>query len=132
MKPRRIAHRRSKRPSARTKAAFERTPAAPASLCRAGRPNFVFEWRKTSADDRHQRQRFDFRALLHPGTVFEHPKDVVSQSGPDAGRKARDPRFLGLQSFRSPQCGHEAIAEASEAHGSEIARFFGQRQVRMR
>ncbi len=21
---------------------------------------------------------FDFQALLHPGTVFEHPKDVVS------------------------------------------------------
>jgi len=21
---------------------------------------------------------FDFEALLHPGTVFEHPKDVVS------------------------------------------------------
>jgi hypothetical protein len=21
---------------------------------------------------------FDFQALLHPGTVFEHPKDVVA------------------------------------------------------
>ena len=21
---------------------------------------------------------FDFQALLHPGTVFEHPKDVVT------------------------------------------------------
>ncbi len=24
---------------------------------------------------------FDFNALLHPGTVFEHPKDVVRHSG---------------------------------------------------
>lgn len=23
---------------------------------------------------------FDFQALLHPGTVFEHPKDVVNHS----------------------------------------------------
>ena len=30
--------------------------------------------RPTTADD----NVFDFDALLHPGTVFEHPKDVVS------------------------------------------------------
>jgi hypothetical protein len=24
---------------------------------------------------------FDFQALLHPGTVFEHPKDVVAHPG---------------------------------------------------
>ncbi|MHC2333285.1 hypothetical protein [Bradyrhizobium sp. USDA 4454] len=29
--------------------------------------------RPTTADD----NVFDFNALLHPGTVFEHPKDVV-------------------------------------------------------
>ena len=40
---------------------------------------------------------FDFQALLHPGTVFEHPKDVVDASGPDAGREASDPGFLGLR-----------------------------------
>jgi hypothetical protein len=30
--------------------------------------------RPTTAND----NVFDFHALLHPGTVFEHPKDVVS------------------------------------------------------
>ena len=33
-----------------------------------------------AADDR-RRQRFDFNALLHPGTVFEHPRDVVDHTG---------------------------------------------------
>ena len=40
---------------------------------------------------------FDFQALLHPGTVFDHPKDVVIASLPDAGREAGDPRLLGLR-----------------------------------
>ncbi len=30
--------------------------------------------RPTTADD----NVFDFNALLHPGTIFDHPKDVVS------------------------------------------------------
>ena len=30
--------------------------------------------RQTTATDDNV---FDFQALLHPGTVFEHPKDVV-------------------------------------------------------
>ena len=33
--------------------------------------------RPTTADD----NVFDFNALLHPGTVFEHPKDVVGHPG---------------------------------------------------
>ena len=33
--------------------------------------------RPTTADD----NVFDFNALLHPGTVFEHPKDVVCHPG---------------------------------------------------
>ena len=33
--------------------------------------------RPTTADD----NVFDFDALLHPGTVFDHPKDVVSHAG---------------------------------------------------
>lgn len=32
--------------------------------------------RPTTADD----NVFDFNALLHPGTAFEHPKDVVHHS----------------------------------------------------
>ena len=39
--------------------------------------------RPTTADD----NVFDFNALLHPGTVFEHPKDVVRHSGLTAGEK---------------------------------------------
>ena len=42
---------------------------------------------------------FDFQALLHPGTVFEHPKDVVAASGPHAGREAGNPCLLGLGRF---------------------------------
>ena len=33
--------------------------------------------RPTTADD----NVFDFDALLHPGTVFDHPKDVVGHAG---------------------------------------------------
>jgi hypothetical protein len=33
--------------------------------------------RPTTAND----NVFDFTALLHPGTVFEHPRDVVSDPG---------------------------------------------------
>jgi hypothetical protein len=33
--------------------------------------------RPTTADN----NVFDFRALLHPGTAFEHPRDVVGHTG---------------------------------------------------
>ena len=33
--------------------------------------------RPTTADD----NVFDFNALLHPGTVFDHPQDVVGHPG---------------------------------------------------
>ena len=49
--------------------------------------------RQTTASDDNV---FDFQALLHPGTVFEHPKDVVIESVTDAGREARNPRLLGF------------------------------------
>jgi hypothetical protein len=39
--------------------------------------------RPTTADD----NVFDFNALLHPGTVFEHPKDVVCHPGLTTGEK---------------------------------------------
>ena len=42
---------------------------------------------------------FDFEALLHPGTVFGHPKDVVSHPDPHAGREAGNPGLLGLRRF---------------------------------
>ena len=32
---------------------------------------------------------FDFNALLHPGTVFEHPKDVVCHNGLKRPRSVR-------------------------------------------
>ena len=39
--------------------------------------------RPTTADD----NVFDLNALLHPGTVFEHPKDVVRHTGLTTGEK---------------------------------------------
>jgi hypothetical protein len=39
--------------------------------------------RPTTADD----NVFDLDALLHPGTVFEHPRDVVSHLGLTIGEK---------------------------------------------
>jgi hypothetical protein len=39
--------------------------------------------RPTTGDD----HVFDFNALLHPGTVFEHPNDVVRHSGLTVGEK---------------------------------------------
>ena len=38
--------------------------------------------RPTTADN-----VFDFNALLHPGTIFEHPKDVLRHSGLTVGEK---------------------------------------------
>lgn len=40
--------------------------------------------RPTTADD----NVFDFNALLHPGTVFEHPKDVVGHGLTTAEKRA--------------------------------------------
>ena len=42
-------------------------------------PTLVLEWRKDMRPTTATHDNvFDFQALLHPGTVFEHPKDVVS------------------------------------------------------
>ena len=40
--------------------------------------------RQTTATDDNV---FDFQALLHPGTVFEHPKDVVMHPSLTLGEK---------------------------------------------
>jgi len=51
-------------------------PRQPCPKCAAVVP-IIFERRKTCGrQPRHN--VFDFQALLHPGTVFEHPKDVVA------------------------------------------------------
>ena len=39
--------------------------------------------RPTTADD----NVFDFNALLHPGTVFDHPKDVCAHTGLTSAEK---------------------------------------------
>ena len=56
---------------------------------------------------------FDFQALLHPGTVFEHPKDVVSH--PDLTlAEAGDPCLLGLRRFGDRFMPRAAGAERTE------------------
>ena len=57
---------------------------------------------------------FDFQALLHPGTVFEHPKDVVVASGPDAGREAGNPCLLGFGRFGDRLMSRAAGSERTE------------------
>ena len=41
---------------------------------------------------------FDFQALLHPGTVFEHPRDVVTHPSLTMGEKRAIQTMLRLAS----------------------------------
>ena len=79
MKPRRIAiNGPQQRPSARSQGGLSehlRRPGIVVSGCRPTRLRMEENMRPTTATDDNV---FDFQALLHPGTVFEHPKDVVS------------------------------------------------------
>ena len=63
---------------ARSQGGLSDCPAAAAPKVRGCRPNHLRteeNMRPTTATDDNV---FDFQALLHPGTVFEHPKDVVA------------------------------------------------------
>ena len=40
---------------------------------------------------------FDINALIHPGTVFNHPRDVVSHPTLTLAEKARHSRLLGFR-----------------------------------
>ena len=42
---------------------------------------------------------FDFEALLHPGTVFGHPRDVVSHPDLTLAETRANPCLLGLRRF---------------------------------
>ena len=54
---------------------------------------------------------FDLNAVLHPGTVFDHPLDVVADTTL-ARRKARDSGVLGLG-----RCGGNVQSRAARAGG---------------
>jgi hypothetical protein len=43
---------------------------------------------------------FDFNSLLHPGTAFEHPRDVVSHRGLSLAEKRAIPGFMGFGRVR--------------------------------
>ena len=51
--------------------------------------------RPTTADD----NVFDFNALLHPGTVFEH-RGTCWIIRPDVGRETRNPGIMGVRRVR--------------------------------
>ena len=40
---------------------------------------------------------YDLNAILHPGTVFDHPRDVLAARYPLARGKARHPGVLGFR-----------------------------------
>jgi hypothetical protein len=42
----------------------------------------------------------DFNALLHPGTVFSHPRDVVADHGAQSFGEARNPGLMGIRRVR--------------------------------
>jgi len=51
---------------------------------------------------------FDFSYLLHPGTKFDHPKDVVSHPGLTLAENVpswHPGRPTLLRSHRAPHCG---------------------------
>ncbi len=52
--------------------------------------------RPTTADD----NVFDFDALLHPGTVFEAPRDVLDHPALTLSRETRNPGILGVRRVR--------------------------------
>ena len=62
--------------------------------------------RPTTANDDNV---FDFNSLLHPGTVFGHPKDVVA-----------DPRLTVSRSARSSRHGHPTRRRSRHARRSGL------------
>src|SRR4051812_29908454 len=60
------------------------------------------EWRIPAADDRIPRQRFDINALLHPGTIFDHPKDVLTR--PNRSIQRNEPFLLLGRPMRRQTC----------------------------
>src|SRR5438874_1378539 len=55
---------------------------------------------------------FDFQALLHPGTVFEHPKDVVARPSLTLGEPgASRLRRHGRRKVQAPGAPHAGVAE---------------------
>jgi hypothetical protein len=59
----------------------------------------VFEWRKPSADDRHQRHRLRFSSASAPGHRLRAPRRSGDASVPDDEREACDTRLLGFRRF---------------------------------
>ena len=44
----------------------------------------------------HRDNIIDLNAILHPGSVYDHPRDVVADPTLSIGEKARDPRIVGV------------------------------------
>ena len=57
----------------------------------------------------------DFNALLHPGTVFSHPRDVVADHGAQSFGEARNPGLMGIRRVRHRIL--PGLARAGWAHG---------------
>ena len=60
---------------------------------------------------------FDFDYLLHPGTKFEHPRDVVSHRGSHARRETSHPGLVGLRRLRDRVLPRAAGARRIEGAG---------------
>ncbi|GIQ75508.1 hypothetical protein [Bradyrhizobium sp. RD5-C2] len=83
--------------------------------------------RPTTADD----NVFEFNALLHPGTVFEHPRDVVEHAGltlaekrailaswaSDASAIASCPSMRSPPGLKQPVSIHEILEALRELDG---------------
>ena len=53
---------------------------------------------------------FDFNALLHPGAVFNHPRDVVGHPALTTAEKRAILAFWMLRrSRRAPPCGRRKV-----------------------
>ena len=64
---------------------------------------------------------FHFNALLHPDTVFDHPKDVVRHTGLTVAEKrailaswASHPRFMGVGCIRDSVLPVDALSCRTE------------------
>ena len=59
----------------------------------------------------------DLNALLHPGTAFEHPRDVVSHPTSQSFREARHPGFVGVR-----RLGDRVMPVAAGSQGTSSTR----------
>ena len=71
----------------------------------------------------HDSNVFDLHALLHPGTKFDHPRDVLAHPTLSVAEKRgrRETGHPGVMGVR--RCGHRIVSIVASARRAEGAGF---------